>query len=123
MEIAGRPQLHPARDGSDHGGEAQEGGMSGGKVHFKAQWDESGDSLSVSVGGNQHSGQGLKDVMAQYGGVIYSSQWQGWVPGGSKCGSGDLGSSVFVVSNVKIRGNVVQGPEPNKCTSNGSIVV
>jgi len=57
---------HPTRDGSDHGGEAQEGGLSGGTVHFKAEWDGSGDNLNVDVGGNMHVGQGLKAVMAQY---------------------------------------------------------
>lgn len=114
---------HPRPDGSDHNGEAQEGGLSGGKVHFKAQWDASGNKLQVSVGGNQHSGQGLVDVMTQFGGVIYSSQWVGWVPGGNRCGSGDLGSSVVSVSNLKIKAKVVQGPEPKKCTSNSTVVV
>jgi hypothetical protein len=51
--------------------------------------------------------------MKTYGAVIYSSQWQGWVPG--DCGSGDLGSSQYTIKNLKITGRVVQGPEPRLC--------
>merc|ERR1712070_835808 len=52
------------------------------------------------------------------GGVIYSSQWTGdWVPA-DFCGGGpgDLGGSHFRVSNLRISGSVVQGPEPQKCS-------
>merc|ERR1740138_1171801 len=53
------------------------------------------------------------------GGVIYSSQWTGsWVPA-DFCGGGpgDLDGSHFRISNLRISGSVVQGPEPTKCGS------
>lgn len=57
----------------------------------------------------------LKDQYSKKGAVIYSSQWTGWVPL-SSCGTyGDLGSSSFTVSNLKIYGSVVQGPAPRTC--------
>jgi len=50
-----------------------------------------------------------------YGAVIYSSQWIGWVPV-ADCGTtGDLNSSTFTVSNLKICGKVMQGPTPRVC--------
>eukprot|EP00929_Paragymnodinium_shiwhaense_P036147 TRINITY_DN1941_c0_g1_i1.p1 TRINITY_DN1941_c0_g1~~TRINITY_DN1941_c0_g1_i1.p1 ORF type:complete len:334 (+),score=34.31 TRINITY_DN1941_c0_g1_i1:55-1002(+) len=113
---------HPDPSGGDHGGEAQEGGLSP-QTHFKAEWDATGDHLDVHVGGNTHGGSGLKDVMVQHGGVIYSSQWQGWVPGGGRCGYGDLGSAVFSVKNLKIRGTVVQGPKPRLCSELNSTII
>jgi len=57
----------------------------------------------------------LKEQYTQRGAVIYSSLWEGWVPL-SDCGtSGDLGSSSFTVSNLRIQGTVVQGPKPSLC--------
>lgn len=51
-----------------------------------------------------------------YGAVIYSSQWVGWVPV-SDCGTtGDLNSSVYAVSNLRICGKLTQGPSPRMCT-------
>merc|ERR1712060_689101 len=46
----------------------------------------------------------------------YSSQWTGWVPG-SCGGDGNLGASTFSVSNLKIQGKVIQGPEPRRCAT------
>merc|ERR1712137_974470 len=46
----------------------------------------------------------------------YSSQWTGWVPG-SCSGDGNLGASTFSVSNLKIQGTVIKGPEPRRCSS------
>merc|ERR1711862_699689 len=46
------------------------------------------------------------------------SQWTGsWVPA-DFCGGGpgDLGGSRFSISNLRISGSVVQGPEPQKCS-------
>merc|ERR1711881_478220 len=74
-----------------------------------------GSSLGVDIGGDHHSGEGFQDVMSQYGAVIYSSQWTGWVPG-SCGGDGNLDASSFSVSNLRITGTVVQGPEPRKCS-------
>jgi len=102
------------RGGSDHGGRAQTGGI-GSHVHIKATWSADGRQLTVHVNGNQHSGEGFADVMASPGAIIYSSQWTGWVPG--NCGGdGNLGASSFSVSNMKIQGRVVQGPEPARCS-------
>merc|ERR1711920_10583 len=104
---------HTDRSGGDHDGKAQTGGLSS-QVHIKASWNSDGTQATVTVNGNQHSGEGFQDVMSQYGAVIYSSQWTGWVPG--NCGGdGNLGASSFGVSNLRIEGKVVQGPEPNKC--------
>jgi len=50
------------------------------------------------------------------GAVIYSSQWVGWVPAPSCGTSGDLGSSRFSISNLKITGKVVSGPIPTLCS-------
>merc|ERR1711943_171586 len=74
-----------------------------------------GSSLGVDIGGDHHSGEGFQDVMSQYGAVIYSSQWTGWAPG-SCGGDGNLDASSFSVSNLRITGTVVQGPEPRKCS-------
>ena len=57
----------------------------------------------------------LKEQYSQRGAVIYSSQWVGWVPV-PECGqSGDLNSSRFTISNLIIKGSVVQGPTPSMC--------
>merc|ERR1712228_446618 len=59
----------------------------------------------------------LKNAYSSKGAIIYSSEWQGWVPV-EDCGTtGDLSSSHFKVSNLKISGSVVQGPTPTKCAS------
>merc|ERR1712232_512239 len=99
--------------GGDHDGKAQTGGLTS-KVHIKAAWNADGTQANVDVGSNVHSGEGFQDVMSQYGAVFYSSQWTGWVPG-SCGGDGNLGASSFSVSNVKVQGKVVQGPEPTRC--------
>jgi hypothetical protein len=59
----------------------------------------------------------LVSYYTQYGAVIYSSQWVGWVPTPSGCGGspGNIGGSSFTVSNLKITGAVVQGPTPTLC--------
>merc|ERR1712113_1025952 len=105
---------HEDASGGDKSGHGGTGGISGGAVHMKASYSLDGTTLSVQVGGNHYSGNGLAGQMAQYGAVIYSSQWVGWVPG-SCGGDGNLQASSFSVSNVKITGTVVQGPEPTLC--------
>lgn len=81
---------------------------------MKATYSEDGNHVDLQIGGNHYSGNGLEGQMSQYGAVIYSSQWVGWVPG--NCGGdGNLQASSFSVSDVKITGRVVQGPEPAKC--------
>lgn len=58
----------------------------------------------------------IKSVMSSYGAVIYSSQWTGWVPV-DDCGTtpGDLSTSTYAVSNLKVYGTVMQGPRPTTC--------
>merc|ERR1712100_697985 len=53
--------------------------------------------------------------MNSRGVVFSSSQWTGWVPGAGNV-NGDLDNSVFSISNVRVSGSVVMGPEPPKCT-------
>merc|ERR1712217_484478 len=77
--------------------------------------DANGDTLTVMVDGHQISGAGNPgNEMKSRGAVLYSSQWTGWVPG-SCGGDGNLGASSFSVSNVRVQGKVVQGPEPTRC--------
>jgi hypothetical protein len=62
----------------------------------------------------------LANAYKAAGAVIYSSQWVGWVPLTSQCGSSgsasDLTASTFTVKNLKITGSVMQGPTPNVCS-------
>jgi len=107
---------HEDVSGGDKSGHGGTGGLSGGVVHMKATYSSDGNQLDMQIGGNHYSGHGIADQMSQYGAVIYSSQWVGWVPG--NCGGdGNLQASSFSVSNLKITGRVVQGPEPRKCHS------
>jgi hypothetical protein len=76
----------------------------------------SGDSLDPPASGNDWGI--VKSTYESKGGVIYSSQWTGnWVPA-DFCGGGpgDLDGSHFSISNLRISGSVVQGPEPQKCS-------
>eukprot|EP00939_MAST-03C_sp_MAST-3C-sp1_P004966 g4966.t1 len=73
----------------------------------------SGSMMSPQPGASDW--QTIKGAYESQGAVIYSSEWTGWVPV-SDCGtSGDLSSSHFAVSNMKIKGKVVQGPPPAAC--------
>jgi hypothetical protein len=59
------------------------------------------------------------DVVGSYynsvGAVIYSSQWVGWVPV-EDCGkTGDLGSSLYTITNLVVYGKVLAGPQPRIC--------
>merc|ERR1712216_26877 len=108
--------------GGDKGGHGGSGGLSGGVVHMKATYSADGSSLTMEVGGNRYSGSGFANLLEQYGAVIYSSQWVGWVPG--NCGGdGNLQASSFTVSGLKIIGRVVQGQEPVKCGIPATVVV
>lgn len=111
---------HSNRDGHDHGGKAHTGKLEK-KVHVKASWNDDGKSLGVEIGGHKSKGEGFADVMKKYGGVLYSSQWTGWVPG-SCSGDGNLGGSSFKVSNLRIQAKVVRGPEPHKCSQGNETV-
>lgn len=101
---------------------------SSGKVHMRIDYSTGGEpsittdgrpvpSFSPAPTSSDHGV--IRDHHEQRGAVIYSSQWTGsWVPMAS-CGSGpgDIGGSVFSVSNLRIYGSVVQGPRPQKCSS------
>lgn len=60
----------------------------------------------------------IKAAYQSKGAGIYSSQWVGWVPDvGKVCAAanGDLASSSYSVSNLRITGSIVQGPTPSLC--------
>ena len=105
----------------DNGGGCHFTGNPGNNVHVKAEFASNG-AVSVTVNGAQGqlqpglTGQDLNviaNTMRSQGANIESSQWNGWVPG--SCGGGDLGSSRFSISNLKVVGSVNHGPEPRKC--------
>lgn len=119
---------HTEGGACDTGGCAYNGDIPGsGKFHMKSTWAEDGHWLTYM--NNQplnpnnyesvtpHDIQLVKDTMNSRGGAIESSQWTGWVPGEGCPGGGDLGSSVFSISNLRVLGRVVKGPEPTKCSS------
>merc|ERR1712087_603092 len=108
--------FHTDPGGGDKGGTQTVNGISS-HVHVRAEWDGSGDQLAVHVDGHAISGPGnVGGEMTSRGAVLYSSQWTGWVPG-SCGGDGNLGASTFSVSNLKIEGKVIQGPEPKRCAT------
>jgi hypothetical protein len=119
--------------GCDAGGCAYDGALPGGTFHMKSVWSESGDWLTYMNDQALHVNnyekdtlsdadrQRVKDTMNAHGAAIESSQWQGWVPGDSCPGGGDLGSSSFSISNLRVYGKVHHGPEPTKCSSEVSV--
>jgi len=99
----------------------------GSKLHMRIDYDHSGE-FSVMRDGRKVGGyepaptaadfEILRSQHEQCGAVIYSSQWTGaWVPC-EDCGKGpgDLAGSLFSVSNLRISGAVVQGPNPARCS-------
>lgn len=83
-----------------------------------------GGQLNPTPGGNEWNI--VKQNYESRGAVIISTEWKGWVPV-DDCGSGgDLDSSFFTVSNLKIQGSIKQGPTPTLCGGlqmNATIVV
>jgi len=73
-------------------------------------------SLTPSAGSADWSN--LLTSTQRQGQVIYSSQWNGWVPTVGSCSTaaGDLTNAQFSVSNLQIYGSVVQGPAPTRCS-------
>eukprot|EP00475_Leptophrys_vorax_P029225 TRINITY_DN426_c0_g1_i1.p1 TRINITY_DN426_c0_g1~~TRINITY_DN426_c0_g1_i1.p1 ORF type:complete len:256 (-),score=55.08 TRINITY_DN426_c0_g1_i1:60-827(-) len=58
----------------------------------------------------------LVDAYKNHGALIYSSHWTGWVPATDKCPStGELTNSTFSIKNLKINGELKQGPTPTVC--------
>jgi hypothetical protein len=101
---------------------------SSGKIHMRIDYS-AGGRMTISRNGKQLQGFSpaatasdhavIKQHHERRGAVIYSSQWTGsWVPVES-CGTGpgDIGSSRFSVSNLRIYGSVVQGPTPHRCSA------
>jgi hypothetical protein len=68
----------------------------------------------------------IKSSYESKGAVIYSSEWSGWVPV-EDCGtSGNLEGSHFSISNLRIKGSIVQGPTPRACNglmTNQTVIV
>ena len=54
-------------------------------------------------------------VRTQSSNLMRTNVLTGWVPG-SCGGDGNLGASTFSVSNLKIQGSVIHGPEPRRCS-------
>lgn len=95
------------------------------QLHVRADFSADG-WMTVSVNGQvldastmnptpaARDAAALASTMRSRGAVLESSQWSVWVPG--SCGSGDLGSSKFTISNVRVSGSVVHGPRPRSCS-------
>ena len=94
---------------------------------IRASFAEDG-TLSVTMNGNPIKGyspipsvssnQVVVTTMKSIGAVIESSQWFGWAPAQDQCPAGSkdqLPNSVVKISDVKVQGEVVQGPVPTKC--------
>lgn len=99
----------------------------GGKFHVKAMFGSDG-WMRVDFNGGRNDNynpspsaackQNVIENMNSKGAQIQSSQWVGWVPGADQCpGGGNLGGSSFTISNLIVKGTVVQGPEPQKCSA------
>jgi len=127
----------PNRDGGcDRNGCASAMKING-KFHVKAEFSPGGwMTVLLNNQKNEHYNPSpsaacqanVVENMNTHGAQIQSSQWTGWVPGGDQCPSGgSVDGSSFTISNLRVMGSVVQGPEPRKCTqlqlSNSTIVV
>jgi len=98
--------------------------------HMKVSYDGSGNPTVMKDGqiqsGFSPAPEGgfagkVRSAHASTGAVVYSSQWtSAWVPPPDDCpgsgGNGDLPGSSFSISNLRISGSVVQGPEPTRCS-------
>lgn len=113
--------------GCDAGGCAYDGSLPAAKYHMKSTWSEDGHWLTYLNGKplipnnyeknvRESDIKIVKDTMMSRGAAIESSQWVGWVPGQGCPGGGDLPSSKFSISNLRVLGKVHHGPEPTKCS-------
>jgi len=119
--------------GCDAGGCAYDGALPGTNFHMKSVWSDTGDWLTYMDDQPLHVNnyekntlsdadrQVVMDTMNNVGAAIESSQWQGWVPGTSCPGGGDLASSSFSISNLRVYGRVSHGPEPTRCAGEMSV--
>lgn len=94
------------------------------KFHMKILYGASGNITTYQNGQivvikptpTSANWQVVKDYYTSKGAVIYSSQWQGWVPTcTTSIPAGSLSSSVVSIQNLKVVGRVVQGPTPALC--------
>lgn len=119
----------PNNGNCDRWGCASGAAIPGNPFHMNATFGMDG-SMVVYINGQKNanyspapssqSDEVVANTMSTIGAVIESSQWFGWVPAGDQCPQGDssgLANSVFTISNVRVMGRVVQGPEPTKCAS------
>jgi hypothetical protein len=77
-----------------------------------------GNSVNIDNGGSLGSAEKNQIVqnMQSTGAAIASTQWTGWVPDDGSCGGGGSSSGAsFAVTNVKVQGTVLFGPEPAQC--------
>lgn len=108
-----------------------------GKFHVKAEFSSDG-WMTVHLNDQKNENYqpspsaackaNVVENMKNHGAQIQSSQWVGWVPGGDQCPSGgSVDGSSFTITNLRVKGSIVQGAEPKKCTqlqlSNSTIVV
>lgn len=76
----------------------------------------------LSPGAQNSDWEIVRNTMASKGVVLYSSLWGNWVPLTDQCGpataepSPTVDNSQFTISNLRISGTVVQGPEPTRCS-------
>jgi len=112
------PNRNGGCDESGCAGKAPIGGVFDVKASFSTDgWMSvviKGQNIDFSPYPSDSAKSYVQKIMNDFGGQIHSTQWQGWVPSGN-CGSGDLRSSVFEVSNLRIMGTIVQGPEATRC--------
>lgn len=113
----------------NHNGGCDRGGCWGkkyrsGKSHIKAEFATNGwmdvyiDGAKVAVNNptpNAAETKIVHDTMARLGAQIESSQWQGWVPSGNCPGNGGMSDSTFSITNIRVSGTLVQGPEAASC--------
>jgi len=91
-------------------------------------WTTKRDGQVINAGTmSPHPGAGdwavIKSTYESKGALIYSSEWQGWVPV-QECGtSGNLPGSHFSIKHLRITGSVVQGPTPRGCSQLNSTIV
>jgi len=100
---------------------------------MKSTWDDDGMWLTYMNGDPLFTNNYLsvtdedkrvvRETMNNKGVIVISSQWTGWVPGDGCCGAGDLDSSEFTISNLRVLGKVLHGPEPTKCSDLEQIAV
>lgn len=114
----------------NHNGGCDQGGCGaalslGGKFHVKAEFGTDGwmhtyfngnEITNFSPYPSDNARESVRDTMSRVGVAFQSSQWTGWVPG-SDATTGDLDNSVFSITNVKVSGSVLMGPQPTKCVS------